>query len=145
MAPRTSTRPSRSFHAAVAAAWIWSKLLPVTSRSRFLRAWSTERNDVARRIVTSRVVERSKVAEVAADAVGARSKAPDTNIRLRPADKPLPLSTQPVNVPSVPMVKVPLWKTRLPVDCPAGKVNRMIPAWSVGDISAVRPFCSVTR
>ena len=79
------------------------------------------------------------------DAVGARSKAPETNIRLRPADRPLPLSTQPVNVPSVPMVNVPLCRrARLPVACPDGKVNCMIPAWSVGDISAIRPFCSVT-
>src|SRR3954469_22106207 len=108
LAPRTSTRPRRSFHAAVAAAWTCSKLRPVTSRSRFLRAWSSEMNDVAMRSVTCGSAEVSKVADAAADALGARSNAPDTNIRLRPADRPLPLSTQPVKVPFAPTVNVPL-------------------------------------
>ena len=78
-------------------------------------AWSTDRNDVAIRRITCEFDDVSKVAAVAVVAVGARSNVAETNIRLRPAERPLPLSTQPVIVLPGPMVNVPLSKTRLPV------------------------------
>ncbi|MNW51422.1 hypothetical protein D3C74_289070 [compost metagenome] len=107
LAPSTSTTFSRSFQADCAAERTSSKDLPVTSRSRFLRACAWLMKDVATRSSTVLSDEVSNVANRALarlpaavpTALGRRSNVPEMNMRERPAESPLPPSTQPESVP----------------------------------------------